>query len=151
CIARLPHTPPPSDEEFLGIRAYDMWKMLLEFEWRSETYGPSGLPRLPTLPQFDLIFKQYGDWIAFKVDRLVTEVAFAGRSHDELVYVCPAEPAMQQLISRLKPRRDDRSVAVQIPRDVLDRLKEGDETVVDLDAADGWARQLRLLAEQDEP
>ncbi|MCG5446530.1 phosphoribosyltransferase [Micromonospora sp. NIE79] len=146
CTAGLPHLDPLGDDRQL-IRTYDMWEMLLDAEWVEESYGPPARSRFRRSPDFEQIFQEYGDWIAYKLDQALRSMTLAGAVRDEVVYVCPDEPAMRQLVRRLRARRSGRPGAVHIPRAVLRDAERNDFSRIDMDAGLGWTRQLRLLRE----
>lgn len=144
CAARVPHIDPLSDD-FLGIRAYDMWDLLSEYAWEQESYGPHALSKFSSVPPFTKIFTRHGDWIAYKINRLLGQVEFTSSAPQGVVFVSPAESAMMTLMTRIKALRLNRPVAVHIPRSVLDQAATY-APKADPDADEGWERQLRLLA-----
>ncbi|MET7963439.1 hypothetical protein [Micromonospora zamorensis] len=154
CLMGIPAMNPLDRQP--GIRPFDMWEMLLAHDWVPEQYGPGnphqtrGGPRwFPMVPNFRRVFKEYGDWIAYKLDEMLETVRISAAGVEEIVYVCPAEPAMDELINRLKARQEDRSVAVKIPRSILEDAERSDFEIPEEQMDVGWGRQLSLLAERD--
>lgn len=130
------------------LRAYDMWEMLLDVDWTKEQYGPADAALLSETPDFDQVFDKYGSFVAFKYEELLRHL-----QGNEVVVVCPDEPAVQTLVSRLKVRFEERLVSVDIPRAVLNEVSKRKDSLNDLVALDvnePWARQLRHLREHDE-
>ena len=140
CEIGLPPADPKNEEAQIGIRAIDMWRMLLRCQWNEEKFGPRGKrPFFGYMPDMGDVFKNYGDWIAFKVAELFRGLGV----HQDVVLVCPEEPRIERLIARLGVLMQNRQVAVQIPRAVLNS-KDLDRALRDT-ADNAWHRQLRHL------
>jgi adenine/guanine phosphoribosyltransferase-like PRPP-binding protein len=152
CRAGMRHTPPARPGQ-LRISAFDMWTVLLDVPWAAETYGPGGLPRFDYLPEFGEVFRSYGDWIAFRYELLLREL---GQTSD-VVVVCPDEPAVRELVAKLRLRFDDRLVAVAVNRGLINDIAARSVKPADVkrethrqDARD-WQVQLRMLQESQSP
>ncbi|RSD26011.1 hypothetical protein [Amycolatopsis eburnea] len=141
CALRLPHTDKQRND-FAGLRSYDAWYILTSVEWKPEVYGPPEAQRLLHFPPFATIFARFGDCLAYKLEKVMQDVAPPG-----VVIVCPEEPAVQLLIRRMQHWADDRMVAVPLPRGALTGA-EG-RTIAEIrHLADGtgWGRQLEHLS-----
>jgi hypothetical protein len=145
CSLGLPFTEHYS-EELIGLRAYDAWDILTSVDWRAERYGPPPHLRQKVLPNFEQIFKEVGDYIAYKLELVLRFVS----PDAEVAVVCPDEPAIQSIISRMQPWADNRIAAVRLPREVLDLTDGSDpQDIRSLDAGSEWESQLRHLAERN--
>jgi len=145
CVIGLPHTDPP-DDELVSIRAFDMWDILRDSPFHPEPYGPSSRlrPRLPLVPDMRQIFSRHGDWIAHKIGLLLAKLEI----DSDVVFISPEEPIIDTLTTRLSEIRQNRQIAIQIPRPVLDA--EPMVTEVRANRNEEWHRQLRHLGEQDQ-
>jgi hypothetical protein len=149
CQLGIPYTDPWS-EEYLTIRTFDFWDMMLSFKWRPETFGPKSARLFRETPDLENLFERYGDWLAYKIDIVLTYIGV----QNEVVVVCPDEPIVNRLMAKLRPRFQQRLVAIHIPRNVLDLIGAQSDltvesvlrTVGDEGNDDGWLRQLRYLA-----
>lgn len=131
-------------EPLVSVTAYDFWSMALRAPWEEETYGPSGTPRFERTPSLDEVFDKYGDWIASVYDRLLDGLGLS----NEVVVISPDEPAVGQLVKRLRARFEARLVPIAIPREVLDDAKayrHCDTQPTVAERAPGWQEQLRGL------
>ncbi|MBC8988742.1 phosphoribosyltransferase [Micromonospora chalcea] len=154
CILGIEPTDPRSSQP--GIRSFDMWEILLAHKWVPERYGPGdsdntqpGPRRFSLVPDFVRIFKEYGDWIAFKLDEMLTTMRTGGAGVEEAVYVCPAEPAMDTLTDLLRARHGARPVPVKIPRPILRDAERGDFSTLEQERDVGWGGQLSDLAKSN--
>ncbi len=150
CQLGYPHTSTdPERGEPLRIRAYDMWDVVLRGEWLPETYGPASRELLAQIPDLKKAFAEFGDWLAYKLDHALS---FYGID-SEVVVAAPDEPAVLQLIQRLRTRYEERLVAVGLPREALDAAADPSTDVRELLASFNpepvWARQLRHAAKRD--
>lgn len=144
CRLGLPHTQTDLNDSY-KLRSYDAWEMLLDVKWGPEEYGPPGSLLEEYFPDFPTLFSEYGDFIAYKLERLLQRVV----STYEIALVCPEEPAIEKLIDRVQPWADDRLVSVRVPREVLDLAAEARfEELGGLDEYSEWSRQLRHLSER---
>ena len=149
CGARLPHDSRAKPERQLRISTFDMWTMLTDVTWAPEAYGPEGQPRYPYLPDFGEVFTEYGNWVAFRYGLLLHAL---GRTTD-VVVVCPDEPAVQELVGKLRLRFEDRLVAVAVSRQLINeiaakRVKPADvERGAAEEPTEDWELQLRQLRE----
>lgn len=144
CRLALPYTDPLRPEsEPLGIRAYDFWDMLTSVEWKAEEYGPSG-KRYSYMPSmYDLAVK-HGDYLSWKLKRLIV-------SHmqvDDIVVVCPDEPAIRLLVEGMQNRTGGHIAAVWLDRkELLDRVDARDDAALrKLGNGKDWALQLKHLS-----
>ena len=145
CSLGLPHSSNRG-EELIGLRSYDAWEIMTEVTWKEEPYGPPQHRRHRVLPDFEEMFTQYGDYLAYKLENVLRHVS----QQAEVAVVCPDEPAILAIINRMQPWADNRIAAVRLPREILERsgrMDPSDLMVADEDSE--WARQLRHLAERN--
>ena len=155
CKAQIPFSSFELEEQHIMISAYDMWSMLLEVPWRAEPYWPKGKKKLDWIPDFEAVFEQFGDWIAYRYDEMLKHL---GHTRD-VVIVAPNERRVQRLLDRLRARFEERIVAVAIDRDVIDAVDNGDDTPDAVARAaedagrdvDDWRRQLLHLRSSRTP
>jgi hypothetical protein len=145
CRLGLPYSNP-MHEEYLQLRAFDLWDMIQSYEWKEEEYGPAGARLFRETPDLERVFKAHGGWLAYKIDVLLANLGV----RNEVVVVCPDEGIINELVAMLRPRFKQRLVAVQVPRPVLDSITDG-ERLPSIDEAheEGWRRQLRHLAKEN--
>ena len=118
CLAGISFSPLGLFDEPAKILSFDMWAMLCGVEWGPEPYTPEGQPAYEYIPDFEQVFHDYGDWIAYKYAALLKE-----RNHtSDVVVVCPDEPRVQRLVQRLRARYEERLVAVSVPRTLVDNI-----------------------------
>jgi hypothetical protein len=138
----LPRTDPKVEAQ-IGIRSVDMWRIFLRCRWNQEKFGPRNRRALLSyMPDMGDVFDNYGDWIAYKVGEILKGLDV----QQDVVLVSPEEPNIERLITSIGVLMQNRQVAVQIPRSVLnstnlDRSLRGAE-----DKA--WHRQLRHLGQR---
>jgi pyrimidine operon attenuation protein/uracil phosphoribosyltransferase len=148
CQLNLPFTPVVEENQSHRLRAYDLWKLLLSWNWKPENYGPRSTHRFKSSPDFEKIFEEYGDFVAYRYELALQELA-----DSEVIVVSPEEPAVGELLRRLKARFEDRIVPIGIPRDVLEIVRDDDsriEEVLDKHKDQAWVRQLRNVEQHDE-
>jgi len=150
CRLDTPHSRVQGDP-FYGVAARDMWHMMLAYNWRAEHDPPVGQQELPITPDFERVFEDYGDWLAFKIDERLRSLGF----RSEVVVVCPDELAATVLLDSLRIRLQERLIAVtlpsKLPEDVirLSRERPGalrgelDRLSTDMPV---WLRQLHNIA-----
>jgi hypothetical protein len=142
CQLRMPHTSRTQDD-LIGLRSYDAWEMLLSVDWEPEKYGPPGV-RIRSLPSFPQLVNKYGDYLAYKLENVLNEVA-----PKDVAIVCPEEPAVRDLAKRIQPWVDGRIVAVLLPRNILSTTEGA--TRSDIRSAGNeteWGRQLSHLSDR---
>jgi hypothetical protein len=142
-------TDPRAPDPFPGIDATTMWWMLDRVEWKPEAYGHPVSGRYPLIPDFLAVFEQYGDWIATKYEELAKGLGLPA----DLVVVCPAEPAVRDLVRSLATYSSYQLVPVEIERDVIEEVAADPAQAAEMRAeADragspaAWQRQLLDLA-----
>lgn len=151
CELGLDFTPPGRGEEHHQLRAFDLWSMLLGVDWIEEPYGPDNTELFKSSPDFGEVFEKYGDFLAYRY-----ELALAAFDDNEIIVVSPDEPAVGELLRRLKARFDDRLVLIAVPRKpILESVRrDGSEANVKellrRHRAQPWARQLTNVRERDE-
>jgi len=151
CELELPFSDPEPGQEQGPLRAFDLWSMLLDVDWLPEDYGPRNAERFKSSPDFESVFKRYGDFLAYRYELLLNDL-----DDNELVVASPDEPAVGELMRRLSVRFDDRIVWIGIPREpVLECVREdGAESNVKAlltkHAEETWARQLSNVRERKE-
>lgn len=151
CELGLDFTPPERGREHHQLRAFDLWSMLLDVDWTEEPYGPDNAELFKSSPDFGAVFKKYGDFLAYRY-----ELALAAFDDSEIIVVSPDEPAVGELLRRLKARFDDRLVVIAIPRKpILESVRrDGSELnvkeLLKKHRAKPWARQLVNVRERDE-
>jgi hypothetical protein len=147
CALGLPFSSMDEAVEPLGLRAFDVWEMLHNVEWIQEAYGPE-VDRDTHFPDLSEAFKDYGDWIAFKLVRMIGRVV--GKA--EVALACPAEPAIERLVANMQTRMGNRRlVSLHIPRDILADVRTTRTVTREFKAeheSKEWARQMRHLADQ---
>lgn len=145
CAIGLPHTDLDVDEP-VGIRAFDMWHILQDSPFCPEPYGPDSRvrPPLSLVPDMDNIFARHGAWIAHKIGLLLEKLGI----DSDVVFLSPAERIIDSLTARLGEIRQNRQIAIQIPRPVLEA--ESMTAAVRAHRDREWHRQLRHLGERDE-
>jgi adenine/guanine phosphoribosyltransferase-like PRPP-binding protein len=145
CRAEIPYTDPNEPDRFLRITSFDMWTMLSDVGWGRELYGPEGLVKYEYLPNFQDLFRDYGNWIAFRYSLLLEQL----QQTSEVVVVCPAEPAVEELVAKLRLRFEDRLVAVAVSRELINQIADQRVAVAAVEreatknATEDW--QLQLL------
>ena len=140
CRVKLDHTPAKAEAQ-TSIRAYDMWHTFVRSAWVREGFGPRGQPRYGWIPDLGDIFAgAYGPWIAYKVGMVLRTLAL----DQEVVFVCPEEPHIGELLVRLGVLLQNRQVTVQVPRAILNRR----DPDVRGRQIDGWYRQLSHLGQR---
>lgn len=116
CKIALPFSPADADKEGSSLRPFDFWHLALSVAWVAESWGPQDLPKYPSAPDFKAVFERFGDWIAYKYERLLHELGFSASP----VIVAVEEPAVRELLGSLNLRFDDRLVSVLLPREEFD-------------------------------
>jgi hypothetical protein len=145
CELGLPFTEKYRDE-LLGLRSYDAWDLLSHVQWSEETYGPPEHLRRKMQPDFVQLFKEFGDYLAYKLE-MVLRYVVQGIS---VAAVCPDEPAIEAIINRMQPWADYRIVAVRIPRAVLDHADQaGPADILENGKLTEWSHQLTHLADRN--
>jgi hypothetical protein len=152
CFLNIPHCSPLLDEtdRYLQITAYDFWDMALRTPWQEEPYAGQGVPHYAYDPDFARIFEDFGDWIAFRYELVLKHLGL----DREVVVVCPDEPGILQLVSKLGARMNG-LVSVAIPRSVLDDSLQYTQASWASPTSNGnepaWRRQLKYLARTRPP
>jgi len=141
CQLKLPHTSARA-ESILGIRAFDMWSMFLEFPWRPEKFGADRQQLYKSMPDMESIFRDHGNWIAYKIHYLLK---FLGAG-DEAAFVCPDERNVEVLVQHLGILLQDRQVTVRVPPKVV-RSKNW-QNELSRRREEEWHRQLAHLQSQ---
>jgi hypothetical protein len=141
CQLELPFTPT-DEEPTVGIRAIDMWTMFQEVEWREETFGAEPGHLYKSLPDMGELFKQHGNWIAYKVHQLLLMLG----AHEEVAFICPDESHIAVLVEHLGILLQNRQVTVRVPRNIIKPRTRRTETAKQRDGR--WRRQLEHLAKQ---
>lgn len=151
CELGLPFSDPELGKELAPLRAFDLWSMLLDVDWLPERYGPKNAEFFKSSPDFESVFKNYGDFLAYRYELLLNDL-----DDNELVVASPDEPAVGELVRRLSIRFDDRIVWIGVPREpILECVREdGSEAAVKnllaKHAEEAWARQLANVREREE-
>jgi hypothetical protein len=146
CSLGLPHTPAHREQQ-IGVRSFDMWSMLLEADWKRESYGAPPKQLYNSLPDLRQVFSRHrhGNYFAYKVHRLLENLG-AG---SEVAFVYPAEANIEELIVRLGVLLQNRQVAVRVPPAVIRGRNLNHE--LDRRSDEEWHRQLRHLKNQHFP
>lgn len=135
CRLELPWTEP-EDMEPLQLRAFDAWELLLSKPWVPEEFPKDEPKLLDAHPHMGAILEEFGDWIAYKIERILNYYEMG----TEPVVVAPDESNASKLIDRMSARYDGRLVAVRIPRQRIGSSVRSDGT------EETWEVQLRHLA-----
>jgi hypothetical protein len=69
------------------IGAFAFWDMVLSSRWSKERWGPPR-PRLDYVPDFDKLFQEFGDFIAYKLESVLKNQLHVQK---EVVLALPAE------------------------------------------------------------
>ena len=162
CRLGLPHTATEPLEEDPLVRPFDFWYMIRRTQWERERYGfDQPEQRFSFVPDLSVVFERYGDWIAIKYAALFDELKLG----PEPVVVCPQEPAVEELIARVRSRFENRLTHIAVPRSFLKgdagrnralrgrqpwtvqlrRLGGGYKSVVVIDEFNGSGRTARRL------
>jgi hypothetical protein len=144
CQLRLPHSSD-DEESFDTLRAFDMWFMANRTGWGEETDVPDNIGYgYEAVPRFDRILEEYGDWIAYKIERL-----YRREIHPENIFIIhPEETGAIAISDKLRLRFNNLSI-VMIPRSAI-RLAQSlnnswEEALNRLDTEE-WMRQLESLS-----
>jgi hypothetical protein len=146
CKLGLPFTEKDRND-MVGLRSYDAWDMLSHVSWAPERYGPPPERMLHrALPDFEELVDKFGDYLAYKLEMVLRFVV----PDIEVAVVCPDEPGVNAIVTRMQPWADNRIVAVHLPREVLNHQAGGGD-VRTYDEHAEWARQLGRLEERNAP
>jgi len=114
CFLGIPHSSVLGSTP-LEISSYDMWWMFSRVRWKPEKNVPPTQDSLGVSPDMEALFGEFGDWIAFLVEKLLRRNGCS----DETVVVCPDEDVSEKLIDCLRLRFENRLVPVFIPREMI--------------------------------
>jgi hypothetical protein len=141
CQLGLPHTPARIETQ-IGIRAFDMWSILLEAGWGREQFGAPPRQQYAHLPDLGRVFSRHGNYFAYKVHYLLKNLG----ADREVAFVCPEEANVEQLVTCLGVLLQNRQVAVRVPPAVIRGRNWNQEAARRRN--EGWHRQLRHLHNQ---
>lgn len=147
CALGIPYADADLDSEpYVQVKAFDFWDMALRSNWGREPYSGQGSARYEYDPDFRGMFREFGDWIAFRYELVLRRLGF----DREAIIICPEEDAILELVARLRARMEGRLVSVAIPRQTLDESHKYSEGYSDPGGATRrdekeWERQLRYL------
>lgn len=145
CQLRLPFTSD-DEESFSAVRAFDMWFMATKVGWEGETDIPENVGLgYKAVPRFTDMLDEYGDWIAYKMERLYSQL-----NHPENIFVIhPDELGAAAVSDKLRIRFNNLSI-VKVPRPAIKLAQSMNNSWKDALTQLGkeeWVKQLESLSQ----
>lgn len=147
CRLGLP-TTSDDEEEFLKIRSFDLWHMASTVDWEPEPDVPDNIGLgYEVVPRFSDMLKKYGDWIAYKMERICTRFSHP----DNFFVIHPDETGASAVSDKLWLRFQNKLSVIKVPRDAIKSAQNNGgewKTVLrEWDGDDTWVRQLNSLGD----
>ena len=144
CELNLPFTSDGT-ETYSTLRSFDLWFMARQVGWHKEPEYPDniGYP-YPLIPVFPKMLSMFGDWIAYKMHRILSQ-----RNHPQNLFVIhPDEPGATSVSDKLRLRFNN-LIIVKVPRSEIKAAqisKDSWTEVLTKNADADWVKQLASLS-----
>jgi adenine/guanine phosphoribosyltransferase-like PRPP-binding protein len=146
CRLGLPLTSDDR-ENFWKLRSYDIWEMASKVGWEPEQDIPNVGDGYEIVPKFEEMLLEYGDWIAYKMEKLYTDF----KHTDNFFVIHPEEGGANKVSEKLQLRFKNKLSVIKVPRPAIEMAQVANnawQTVIDeWEEERIWIDQLNSLGE----